>query len=110
MWHDEQPILPNTFSPLRTAFSISGSLGITCPGTAIAAWNKVTAVMSARVNSFLTPSPKDQIRPVYRSGSNEACPWKAFYLAGVPGPIFPARKHAKRNAFGDHRLGFAQLE
>ena len=52
-----QPILEKAASPFTIAFCSVGSVGITRPGTAMAAWNKVAAVTSARVSSFAKPSP-----------------------------------------------------
>src|SRR5438309_648164 len=57
MWHVAQPIDVNRCSPTSTAASMSGSFGITLPGTAIVAWNTETAVTSARVISLTNPSP-----------------------------------------------------
>jgi hypothetical protein len=44
-----------------------GSLGIIRPGTGKAAWNMVTAVTSARVNSFVKPSPSGSVSMPKRS-------------------------------------------
>ena len=54
-------------SPRRTACSITGSRGMTRPGTCSVAWNSVTAVTSARVISFLTPSPSGSVSTPKRS-------------------------------------------
>src|SRR5882724_10385101 len=66
-WQLVQAIALNLAAPLIMAARIAGSFGITRPGAGKAAWKIVTAVTSARVNSFLKPSPSGSVSMPKRS-------------------------------------------
>lgn len=66
-WQLVHAIALNLAAPLIMAARIAGSFGMTRPGTGKAAWNIVTAVTSARVNSFVKPSPSGSVSMPKRS-------------------------------------------
>ena len=81
MWHDAQPMAAKRCSPFQIAASTSRSRGITRPGTAIVAWNTETAVTSARVSSFVKPSPSGSVSSPKRSV--DWMPWWWLYALFV---------------------------